>query len=127
MSKILDATCQNNVVTSEGVTVADTTVLSKGIAKSSGQLFLEEDKATYITSNATDIETTLAKVSTLIQSTKDALDKIALTLTSIGAGMTGPTTAPPPSLAADVLVINAKTAELGATKTEVETLKGNLK
>ena len=127
MSKILDATCQANVVTSEGIVIPGVTVLSKGVASSSGLLILDEEKATYLTSNATDIESTLTKIASILDSVKAGLEKIALTFTSIGSGMTGPTTAPPGTLATDVALINARATELGVLKTEINTLKGNLK
>lgn len=112
MSKILDATCSGKAVTYNGALI-DAEILSEGVGASEGLLLLEKDKATYITSNATDLKTTLEKVA-------DALTKIGETLTAIGAGMTGPTTAPPGTLAADIV-------ELNLIVTELTTLKGNLK
>lgn len=113
MSKALEATCEGGVVTCEGVPVPDVTVLSEGVGESEGLLVLEGLKKTYLASNATDLKTTIEKL-------VSAVDKIGLTLTAIGAGMTGPTTAPPPTLAADV-------AELTAITVELTTLKGALK
>lgn len=114
MSKILPATCSaSGKVTCEGVEVPEAVVLSLGKQASSGLLLLDRDKAWYFPSSATDIETTLGKVSS-------ALEKIASILTSIGGGMTGPTTAPPPTLAVDVAALNA-------IKGEIDTLKGALK
>jgi hypothetical protein len=49
-----------------------------------------------------------------------AITKIATIFTSIGAGMTGPTTAPPGTLVTDVV-------ELNTMVTEINTLKGQLK
>jgi hypothetical protein len=113
MSKILDATCAGGMVTAGGVPVPAAAILSEGVGPSSGVLVMEKDKATYLTSNAADLKETLGK-------TADALTKIATTLTSIGLGMAGPATAPPPTLAADV-------AEITATALQLEVLKEMLK
>lgn len=113
MSKALAASCQNNQVTIEGVVVTPVEILSNGKGQSTGTAIIEGKKVTYLTSNATDIADTLTKMKTV-------LEKIATTLQSIGAGMTGPTTAPPPTLVADIAAINQVAAEL-------EILKGNLK
>jgi hypothetical protein len=112
MSKILEATCEAGVVTSQGVAV-EATILSEGMGASEGVLVLEGVQASYITSNASDLKTTLEKV-------VNALTKIGETLTAIGGGMTGPSTAPPPALPANVAEINSLIAELS-------TLKENLK
>lgn len=112
MSKILQATCKTKSVKWEGAPV-EAEILSEGNGESTGVLLLEKDKAFYLTSNATDLKLTLEKLI-------DALTKVTETLTAIGSGMTGPTTAPPPTLATNVTAINA-------IVTELTTLKGNLK
>jgi hypothetical protein len=112
MSKILAASCKGKVVKSEGVSV-EAQILSEGAGESAGVLVLDGENATYLTSNASDLKTTLDKVS-------NALTKISETLTAIGGGMTGPSTAPPPALPANVAQINSLVAELS-------TLKENLK
>ncbi len=127
-SKLLDATCDPAGVVSVGsVTVPAAQVLSEGKQQSTGVLLLEADKARYITSNATDIITTIERLTDVLDRTAEALTQIATTLTSIGAGMTGGTTAPPGTLAADVTTINGKVTALNAIKTELDTLKGALK
>lgn len=114
MSKVIPATCDaNGKVTADGVEVPEAIVLSLGKQASSGILVIDGDRAWYFPSSATDIESSLDKISL-------ALEKIAAILTSIGAGMTGPTTAPPPTLATDV-------AALTTIKGQVDTLKGALK
>ena len=128
MSKILDATCSPlGVVTSESTPVVSAQVLSEGKQISTGLLFIEGDKARYLTSNATDIKTSLEKTVDALEDICTALSQIATTLTSIGAGMTGATTAPPPTLATDVTAINTKVTEITATKVLLNTLKGALK
>lgn len=113
MSKVLSASCSQGKVTAEGIVVTTAEILSEGVGSSEGVLILEEDKQTYVAKTSPDLKTTIEK-------TVAALNKVASILTAIGAGMTGPTTAPPPTLATDV-------TELIATATELETLKGMLK
>lgn len=124
---MIDATCSGKEVTAAGVVVENAVILSEGEGESSGILLLEGDKPKYITSNATDLKTTLEKTVAALNKTSETLIKISTTLTSIGAGMTGPTTAPPGTLATDVADIVSKANELTATASELETLKGALK
>lgn len=110
MSKILSATANSSgKVTADGVEVIGAIVLSEGKQASSGMAVMDGDQVWYITSSASDIKTTLEKMA-------DVITKIANSLTSIGAGMTGPTTAPPPTLATDVAAINAVVTELNQLK-----------
>lgn len=114
MSKVLEATCNASGEVQVGdVIVSEAIVLSLGKQASSGLILIDRGQAWYLPSSATDIETTLAKVSL-------AIDKIGSILNSIGAGMTGPTTAPPPTLPTDV-------AALLQIKAELDQLKGALK
>lgn len=113
MSKILKASCVGNVVKVEDFVIPDADILSEGVGESDGLVFLEDDEATYLTSNASDIKQSLNSI-------QSALTTIATTLTSIGAAMTGPTTAPPPTLATDVAQITTKILEI---TTLMETLK----
>lgn len=112
MAKVLQATCENGQVTCQGQEI-DATILSEGVGSSSGIVVIDEYNVYYVATTSPDLETTLTK-------TISAIQKIATTLTAIGAGMTGPTTAPPPTLAADVTEINGYA-------TDLETLKGELK
>lgn len=110
MSRILEATANAaGVVTALGVPVDGAVILSEGKQASSGVLIVDGDKCWYVASSATDIKTTIEKCA-------DAITKIANLFTSMGAGMTGPTTAPPPTLATDVAAINAVVTELNALK-----------
>lgn len=108
MSKILDATCEGGEVTIEGKTVS-ATILSQGTASSEGAALVDKDKVIYVASNATKLAETIEKACEMIQD-------IATILTSIGAGMTGPTTAPPGTLATDVASLIAKANTLNALK-----------
>lgn len=128
MSKILDATASaSGVVTAESTAVQVAEILSEGKQTSAGVLLMQENKAWYLTSSATDIKTTIEKLISVIESAANSITQIGITLTSIGAGMTGPTTAPPPTLAADVVLLNLDVTELNAVKAELETLKEALK
>jgi len=113
MSKLLPAQCQAGIVRSGGVIVPGATILSKGTGSSSGAVILEGETATYMTSNATDLEQTLTKVNELI-------GKLVEALNAISGSMAGPATAPPPGLPPIIIQINAIASELNL-------LKGNLK
>ncbi len=114
MSKALDATCDaSSVVKVEGFTVTPVTILTAGKKASTGFALMQGDKVYYVTSNTTDIQDILTKL-------KTAIDKLADTLTDIGTGMTGITTAPPPTLAASVTLIKSYA-------TDLDTIKGALK
>jgi len=115
------------MVSSEGIEVPAASVLSEGNQASSGLLFLDGETARYLTTNATDIKTTIEKTVAALDDLSSVLNTIATTLTSIGAGMTGPTTAPPGTLVTDVATIVSKALEITATKVELETLKDALK
>lgn len=126
MTKILKATAQARVVTFEGQSVA-AEILSEGVGSSEGLLIIERDKAFYIPSSALDIKSTLESLSGSLEQVSNALTQIATSLTSIGANMTGPTTSPPPTLAADVLLIQQASTAIMAIKTQADTLSENLK
>jgi hypothetical protein len=127
MSRILEATCVAGVVTAEGVPVPIAEIFSAGIAPSEGLLIMQDGKAFYITSNAEDIEATLDGVSDAITSLTATIAQLITTFGSFAAAMTGPTTAPPPTLAAELAVLTAKSVELTATKAALELLKAGLK
>jgi len=59
MSKVLNATCEGNVVSAEGVQVPGVTVLSEGVSASSGILILEEEKKTYLAKTSPDLKSAL--------------------------------------------------------------------
>lgn len=128
MSKILDATCDaTGKVFFEGVEVPEAEVLSEGNQASAGVLFLDEHRKKYLPSSATDIKTTIEKLSTSLDNITQALTTISTALTSIGAGMTGPTTAPPGTLPTDVATIVSKVELVTAVKAELDLLKDALK
>lgn len=128
MSKVLAATCDAlGVVKVEGFPIPDVIILSEGKAASTGLLLIEGGSAWYFPSNAADIASTIDETIAVIDQVAEAITQIGVTLTAIGANMTGATTAPPPSLPADVIALNTKVTALGVIKTELTELKGGLK
>ncbi len=113
MSKILEANCALGVVTVDGIPVAAADIMTEGMGASSGILIMDEDEVKYLTSNASNLKTTIEKLSS-------SLTTIATALTSIAAGMLGPATAPPPTLPANITTLLTTVAELTVLK---ETLK----
>lgn len=112
MSKVLQASCVGGIVTSENVPVPSADILSEGVASSDGILVLEEDQATYVTSNASDI--------------KDALDKIASALSSIASALTTIDTKPPGTLPPTPLA-SSDIAQISAIQAQLSALKESLK
>lgn len=114
MLKLLEATCSASGEVKVGADlVPEAVVMSEGKQASSGIVLIEGETAKYIVLSASDLKTTIEKVA-------DALTKVANLLTSIGGGMTGSSTAPPPTLSADVSALNQ-------VVTDLTTLKGALK
>lgn len=104
MSKVLNATCEFGLIKVESQ-IVDGEILSEGIGKSSGIVVIDKENLTYITSNATDLKETIVKLNDIVM-------KITEILTAIGSGMTGPTTAPPPTLATGVIEVTTMLVEL---------------
>lgn len=83
MSKILDATCAaGGLVTAEGSQVVEAEVLNNGDKASSGLLFMEGEKARYLTSNASDI-------ADLIQAVSDILTNVVTVLSAHDGSLGG--------------------------------------
>lgn len=102
MSKVLDATCVNNVVTSEGVSVSEVSILSEGVAASTGILILEESKKTYVAKTSPDLKLTIEKIAS-------ALTNVASALTTIDAKDA-------PAATATIALITAAVADLNVYK-----------
>ncbi len=83
MAKILEATCAAGEVKVGAITVADAVILSQGVKSSTGVIALDEDKATYLTSNAED-------VADLIETLNDLITTLTTTLTSMDAALLAP-------------------------------------
>ncbi len=128
MSKVLPATCIAQVVTTGPVVptyqpmlpypprlpipaapLPGAIVLSQGIGPSVGIAVIDEDSAFYIANISPGLKLALDQIAT-------ALNQISSTLTSIGAGMAGSGTAPPPTLATDVAAIAAAVTALTTIK-----------
>ena len=108
MARIIAATCANGQVTVAGVAI-EAEILTAGVASSSGVVILQDDNVWYVATNTLDL-------SDVIEKTAELVNLCATLFTAIGAGMTGPTTAPPGTLAADVLNIQTKATALDALK-----------
>lgn len=104
MTKLLPATCEGSEVTCEGQ-VIEAVIVSQGSESSSGVVLIDSDKAYYIANISPDLSTIITDLSTMLNS-------IASLFTSIGSGMTGGSTAPPPTLASDVASLQNKISEL---------------
>jgi hypothetical protein len=108
LSKVINATCANNEVTAQGQKVLTATILSQGKKSSSGILILDQDKQTYVTSNASDVKD-------LITSLEGLIDQISIILTGLDA-----VTVSPGSQAASI-------TQLGVLKNQLALTKDNLK
>lgn len=126
MSKIMEAVVQGGAVKVGSLSVPGAVILSEGDADSQGILILESGEKFYITKITPDLKTTIEKTADLIEDLNSALTEIATALTAIAAVPSGWVT-PPPTVAANVTQILAKVAELTATRTALNTLKGALK
>ena len=113
MTKTVNATCEAGVVKVGDFTITEVTILSEGVASSTGVLFIDQDKKYYIPNATSDLKLTLEKVI-------DSLTKIGLVFSSIGANMLGPLTAPPPTLASDLVELNNFVIELTMLKEELK-------
>lgn len=116
MSKILEATCEDGVVTdtAENIEVPEATILSEGVAPSEGVLILQNGSKWYLCSNATDIKDLLEQIVT-------ALTNISSALSTIDAKPVGGSgSAPAPAVASNVSAITS-------AKNTLDTLKDNLK
>jgi len=128
MSKIFSATADaEGKVKVNGVSVPGVIVMSEGKAVSTGLLFMQDGYAYYVPSSASDVASTIQGLIDTLTDLTAALTTIGSTLTAIGGGMTGPTTAPPPTLPTSVADINSKVTHLNQIKTDLTTLKGGLK
>lgn len=127
MSKVFAATCEAGVVSVDDLAIPDVIVLSEGVGPSEGVLILQDESAYYIPYTAIDLKNTLIKIETTLTNLVNAINKIGDELTLIGAGMTGPTTTPPPTLAVDVLLIKSYATNINGIKAEFTAIKDNLK
>ncbi len=98
-------------------------ILSGGVGPSIGFVVIDGINAYYVANISISLKLVLDQLVLAFNQANTALTQIATTLTSIAAGMTGPTTAPPPTIVADVLAINTAAVALAAANTVIGTLK----
>jgi hypothetical protein len=118
MPRAIAATCENGVVTAEGVVVPGTVILSQGVGPSSGILVIDEDKKYFVAKTSPDVDATL-------ESVIDALEAIVATIGALKSAVTNPVGGVT-SLAATA-VTAVSTAAIDTAKNALETLQGELR
>lgn len=95
MSKILNATCVGGVVKVGEIIIPGAVILSQGALSSVGILVLDEDMATYVASNATDLKGVIEDVASMVQSIVSVLTTLdtAVTMGANAASIASITTA----------------------------------
>lgn len=110
MPRVLNATCVAGAVTSGSGVVSGVTILSGGVASSSGYLIIDQDRKYYVANTHLDLKTTLDKIAS-------ALTQIATALTTIDAKPVGGSgSAPAPGAASQITQISTIQAELALLK-----------
>lgn len=112
MTRVFEATCSGKIVQvpQESIpAVLDAIIVGSGVGPSEGVILIFRDATAYIPNVSPDIKATIEQLISITQ-------KVASILTNIGGGMTGPTTAPPPSLPTDVVELGNMVAQLTALK-----------
>ena len=127
MTKVLTATCEKGVVKVNGLPVPGAVILSEGVGASEGFVAIDLERAYYLARVTPDLATTLEKLIESLDTNAEALNKLVDIITSIGAGMTGPSTAPPPDLATDLLEVTQFSLDLTGISSELESLKEALR
>lgn len=118
MSKILAANCQTKIVTVKNIPVPVAEIFSEGVGESEGILILDEDKAFFLNSSASDIKTLLEKIGTILTDLTGALTTLDTAGFNTGAGSAS---APSPPIIQDkITAIQNAALELGILK---DTLK----
>ncbi len=123
MSKTLRATCEANVVTAESVTVPAARVLSMGIGESEGILVIDEERADYFTSNASDLDESLEAMIDALGSAASGLSAASSALSTVGttAGVN------PIVLAALLVPISAAASSVESAADTLSEIKARLK
>lgn len=107
MSKFFEASCEDGVVTYQGVEVP-AEILSAGLGSSTGLLFFQKDRAFYLPSSASDIDgliERLVELTTQLETILSGLDAVSTTPGSQAANIT----------------------QLGVLKDELDESRGTLK
>lgn len=110
MSKVLPATCEDSVVTCEGVPIPSARILSEGIGESEGVLVLEEDRADYIAKTSPDLKATIEKLIAALGNASAALSAIDNRVYVIASG--SPDSFGPPVAAGDISALNEVISDL---------------
>jgi hypothetical protein len=84
MSKVLRATCEDGVVTALETEVESARILSKGIGRSAGILVMDEERADYLTSSASDLEESLAQAIAALEAASSGLDAAKTAIDTVG-------------------------------------------
>ncbi len=100
----MEATCEGGTVTAGGAVVAEADILSAGVGQSDGVLLLDNDKAKYIASNASDISDLIVSLCTIIE-------KVALIATGLDS-----VTLSPGGQTANIAALTALKVQLNLTK-----------
>lgn len=102
MSKTLPAECVQSVVSFNGVTIPDAEILSEGNGQSNGIAIIDDDKAYYVTSSATDLKNAIVALNSMIT-------KITNVLSALDGALSG-------SNAAAIAAIVSENTNFGLTK-----------
>lgn len=117
MSKMISATCENGVVTADGVEVPGATILGQGVGESSGSLFLDEERKVYVPKTSPDLDATLEQVIAALTAAASGLGAAASGLAAIDAL----------AAAGAITSLGSSQSAISSAKSALETLKGQLK
>lgn len=121
MSKILIGSCTaQGKVFSEGFELPEAQVLSEGKQASQGLVLIDKDLVQYLTSSATDIKSTLQKISSALQQIADGISALdSATVKSVaGAGVT---------FLRVPAAASSQVSQINSIKAEIDQLKDALK
>lgn len=132
MPRILEAECDDKgVVKCQGFVIPSAKLLTAGAQASTGIIIVDGEDVTYITSNTTDLGTTLDKVAQALGKAVEGLNKTAAGLQSLDnrgfligatAGVPGP-----PAIESQIADIQTAASDIGGLQGELDELKGKLK
>lgn len=114
MSKVLRATCENSIVTCEGVPVPAARILSEGIGASVGVAVIEDDRVDYIPKTSPDLKLTIEKLITALNNVSSALTLIDNRVYVLASG--SPDTFGPPVATATIVSLSTAISDLTTFK-----------
>lgn len=127
MSKKLEATCVNGIVTAGGVPVPETEILSEGVGASSGVLLIDESLKTYIPKTSPDLEATLTQVIAALSAAASAITASATLFGTMASPVWDVQPAGAAAAASAATAASSASAAITAARTALETLKGALR